>query len=135
MKESNLVGKVQTVLGPVDADSLGITLMHEHIFMDETISFMEPEDPDEKKFAHEPVQLSNLFRVRLNPFGNLDNLLFNDEEMAIKETMIFKSLGGSTITEVTPKGPMGRNPEGLIRVARKTGLNIIMGTGMFQKIY
>ena len=33
---SDLAGKVQTVLGPVDPEDLGRTLMHEHILTDLT---------------------------------------------------------------------------------------------------
>ena len=32
MEISDIVGKVQTVLGPIDPDDLGFTLTHEHIF-------------------------------------------------------------------------------------------------------
>jgi len=31
MSEGELTGKVQTVLGLIDADSLGVTLPHEHL--------------------------------------------------------------------------------------------------------
>ena len=45
---------VLTVLGPVDADSLGITLPHEHLLHDSTGYYIEPTDPEGKKFAHKP---------------------------------------------------------------------------------
>lgn len=41
--------KAQTVLGPIDSDTLGITLPHEHIFADARKNFFsEPADPAEK---------------------------------------------------------------------------------------
>ncbi|MFC1863773.1 phosphotriesterase, partial [Thermodesulfobacteriota bacterium] len=80
----------------------------------------------------EPVQISNLYWVKQHPFKNLDNLSLHDEQRTIKEVMFFKAVGGNSITEVTPKGGLGRNSQGLVRVARETGLNIIMGTGYYM---
>ena len=34
MKQTELVGKVQTVLGLIDAESLGVTSTHEHLLSD-----------------------------------------------------------------------------------------------------
>jgi phosphotriesterase-related protein len=132
MSHKDLSGKAQTVLGPIDADGLGVTLMHEHLFIDLSSNFVEPDDPVEKKLAHEPVQISNLYRIKQQPFSNLDNLSLLEEQQTINETMFFKAAGGSTIVEVTPKGGLGRNPLGLVNVARETGLNVIMGTGFYM---
>ena len=131
MKQGEMVGKVQTVLGPVSNDSLGKTLMHEHFFIDISKYFIEPTEADEIRMAHMPVNLENLYWVRQHPFCNLNNLHLDDEEMAINEAALFKMAGGGTITEVTPRGPLGRNPLGLARLARETGLNIVMGTGYY----
>lgn len=132
MSHKDLSGKARSVLGPIDADALGVTLMHEHLFMDLSSNFVEPDDPDEKRLAHEPVEISNLYWVKQHPFNNLDNLSLYEEQQAIKEAMFFKAAGGSTIVEVTPKGGLGRNPLGLVHVARETGLNVIMGTGYYM---
>jgi phosphotriesterase-related protein len=131
MKREELAGNAMTVLGPVSAGSLGKTLMHEHIFIDISKLFMEPSGENEKRMAYEKVKLDNLYWVRLHVFNNLDNLRLTDEELAIREVLLFKSAGGKTITHVTPCGELGRNPQGLARIAKKTGLNIIMGTGYY----
>jgi phosphotriesterase-related protein len=131
VKQGETVGKAQTVLGPVSTDSLGRTLMHEHLFIDISKYFIEPSEADEKRLAHEPVKLENLYWVRLHTFSNLDNLHLADEKLATREAMLFKMAGGGTITEVTPRGALGRNPSGLARIARETGLNIVMGTGYY----
>jgi phosphotriesterase-related protein len=91
--------------------------------------FMEPVAGSERHFAYQPVQLENLWWVRLHPINNLDNLRYTDEQLAIKEGARYKLAGGSTIVEVTTGGVLGRDPLGLMRVARATGLNIIMGAG------
>ena len=51
MAEATLVGKAQTVLGPVDPGVLGITSAHEHILSDMSAYFQEPEKPSEKHLA------------------------------------------------------------------------------------
>jgi phosphotriesterase-related protein len=65
---------VMTVRGPVAGDALGLTLPHEHLFLD----------------------LFRITRVR-------DGLL-NDETLAIQEAARFKAAGGSTLVEVTNHG-------------------------------
>jgi len=123
-------GKVQTVLGQINVDDLGIVLPHEHLFIDIRNYFVEPDDPDAREVAHQPISLQNLSWVRSHKVSSLDNLLLADEEMAISEAMHFKGAGGNTIVDVTPNNA-GRNPLGLVRVAKATGLNVIMGTAYY----
>jgi len=126
-----MTGKVQTVLGAIKPESLGLTLVHEHLILDLTMFYSEPRDISTKDIASQPVSLANLSWVRLHPLNNQDNLKLTDEQLAIKEASIFKKAGGATIVEVTNQGPTGRNPSGLARIANATGLNIIMGTGYY----
>lgn len=123
-------GKVQTVLGLLDPDSLGITSMHEHLLADLSVFFIEPEVASARAIAHQPLRLDNLYYVRYNANSNLDNLKLTDESMAIYEAMRFKLAGGSTLVEMSTIG-LARDPTGLARIARATGLNIIMGTGFY----
>jgi len=131
MQQKELVGKVQTVLGIIDSNHLGISLVHEHLLVDVTQHFTEPTAASEKKLAHEPVCLENLWWVRLNQKKNIDNLSHTDEQLSTKEVMLYKLAGGNTITEVTCDDLSGRDPLGLARISRMTGLNIIMGTGYY----
>jgi phosphotriesterase-related protein len=128
-------GKAQTVSGLVDGDRLGTTLVHEHLFYDASPYFKEPALEMEKQQAYQPVRLDNLYLVRLNPFCNRDNLILQDEQLAVKEALLFKAAGGHTIVDVTMSKDLGRNPGGLATVARQTGLNIIMSTGYFEEAY
>lgn len=120
---------VQTVQGVIDSKELGITLMHEHLYIDRSHLWKEPNGP-EKKFANEPVSMEILGKLRLNPYGNKDNGLMIDEDTAIKEASEFYYFGGKTIVDVTPVG-IGRDPRALFQLSRKTGLNIIMGCGYY----
>jgi phosphotriesterase-related protein len=130
MAESKSIGKVQTVLGLIDTNSLGITLMHEHLLADLSIFFMEPEDASSRELAYQPVTIENLHFVRYKCNLNLDNLKMTDENLAIKEAMYFKLAGGNTIVEMSSIG-LARDPLGLARISRATGLNVVMGTGFY----
>ena len=130
MRQEELIGKVPTVLGIVDGDSLGVTLPHEHILLDESMFFVEPTEASEKHMAHEPVRIDNLYWVKTHFGSNLDNLGLKDEQLAIKETLLFKQAGGGTIVELSNIG-FARDPLGLARIARATGLNVVMGAGYY----
>ena len=90
MRQSELVGKAQTVLGIIDADSLGVTLPHEHLLVDASAYFVEPTEASEKKLAHEPVRIDNLYWVKTHWENHLDNLGLKDEQLVIKETLLYK---------------------------------------------
>lgn len=51
-------------------------------------------------------------------------------DLAIEELMKFRALGGDTVVDPTNIG-IGRDPKALQRIARLTGLNIIMSTGLY----
>ena len=74
--------------------------------------------------------MENLGWLRYHSFENLDNLRLLDEREAIDEALLFKMAGGESIVDCTING-IGRDPEGLARIARSTGLNIIMGSGYY----
>ena len=79
-----LKGKVQTVLGPISPDDLGITLPHEHCLIDLTVLFKEPVGEKEKALAYQPVTLENIGWVRTHFNNNLDNMNLSDENVAIE---------------------------------------------------
>lgn len=94
---------ISTVTGPIDAGELGITLPHEHIFID------------------------LLREVRT------DGLL-NDPQLMAEELERFRMAGGRTVVDCTNVG-LARDPLALRRMAVKTGLNIIMGSGHYREPY
>jgi len=133
MSNSKYTGKVQTVLGLIEPEDLGITLPHEHLLIDGTVSgiyFIEPSTQSDRLLAHQPVCLENLSWVRYHYKDNLDNQQLCDEKMAIKEASEFKFWGGGTIVDQTNIG-IGRDPEAITRISRAIGLNIIMGSGYY----
>jgi phosphotriesterase-related protein len=81
MARSSIAGRAQTVLGPIPAEDMGITLPHEHLLIDFTVMFKEPESERERVLARQPVSLANLGWVRRNFSSNLDNLRLQDESV------------------------------------------------------
>jgi len=131
MEISKLVGKVQTVLGPIDPNELGFILPHEHLFIDISVRFDPPkDDPVAQAKALEPASIKNNAWLRYHYSENKDNLILDNEEVAIKEALLYKNAGGKTIVDRSNWG-LGRAPTSLAHVARATGLNIIIGTGYY----
>ena len=130
MSDNELKGQAQTVLGPVSSDILGPTMTHEHLFIDFSCMFHPPSEATIQHHAYEPVTLQNLGWVRYNSYSNRDNLLLLDEETAIAEALLYRRVGGGTIVDATTIG-IGRDPLALARIARATGLNIVMGAGYY----
>jgi phosphotriesterase-related protein len=123
-------GQVQTVLGAIAPDAMGVTLPHEHLLIDFKVMFSEPAAASDKGRAWEPVSLANLGWVRQHFNANLDNLRLTDEQVAADEIRLFKHAGGSTVVDPTP-ATLARDPLALARIARATGLNVVMGSGYY----
>lgn len=121
---------VMTVLGPVPLDNLGVTLMHEHILND-CNCWWRGHDPNfSSPICDVPITPDILSQLRNDPFANRQNCALDDEALAVKELMLFVGEGGATVVDPTCKG-IGRDPQALTRIARETGLNIVMGAGYY----
>lgn len=130
MSTEKISGKIQTVLGVIEPEELGITLPHEHLVSDGSAWFTEQTKASDKDISHRPVSLDILWWIRYHLYQNLDDVLMRDEQEAIDEAMHFKIAGGNSIVEMSNIG-LGRDPEALARISRATGLNIIMGSGYY----
>jgi phosphotriesterase-related protein len=91
------------VLGPVDADTLGVTLMHEHVLVD----FVGADRVSRERYDPEAVF------TRMRPFL----------EQA-------REAGCRTIVECTPAW-LGRDPRLLQRLSRETGVTLLTNTGIY----
>jgi phosphotriesterase-related protein len=123
-------GLVMTVLGPVPASELGITLMHEHLLNDCRCWWNKPKEPSRSRLACEPVNAGIIGELRMDPFVNLDNCTLDDERLTIAELAPVAELGGRTVVDPTCAG-IGRDPAAHVRIARGSGLNIITGGGFY----
>jgi len=137
----DMVGKVLTVNGPIDPDDLGTTLMHEHIFINNVILGKEFDNlsrltdfaATKLGFYKRPLTIDMLNAV-LEGYPNKDNLILGDEQLAIEELRDYKVQGGKGVVDATSIG-LGRNPQGLRRVANATQIHIIMGSSWYTKDY
>lgn len=123
-------GSVMTVLGPIPAERMGVTLMHEHILLDASKLWQCPCKASEMAIAEAPVSIENIGELRMNPFLSRDNCFLLDVNLAAGELGRFSELGGDTVVDPTNFG-IGRDPEALQRIARRTKLNIVMGSGFY----
>ncbi len=130
MKREARQGKIQTVLGLIEPSNLGITLVHEHLMSDGTGWFVEPEDSFERAMAYKPVTADILWWLTYHRFTNLDDMMCMDEDEAVDEVLHFKNAGGHSVVEMSNIG-LARSPKSLARISRRTGLNIIMGSGYY----
>jgi phosphotriesterase-related protein len=123
-------GMVRTVLGPIPVETMGVTLMHEHIVLDTSSWWKRPCCASEIGFAERPLDISMLGDLRMNPFLNRDNCGLLDVKVAIEELGHFVEFGGRTVVDPTNLG-IGRDPSALQRISRRTGLNVVMGAGFY----
>ena len=97
---------VQTVLGPIEPSALGFILPHEHTAI-------------------------TLWQIP----GRWDYWeLTADEPVITAELARYRDLGGTALVDVTLPG-VGRDPAWLVRLARATGLHIVMGCGWYRGAY
>lgn len=126
----SLKGKVQTVCGVIHPAELGITLMHEHFFIDCRDLVEGPSNPRELELSRLPVHMGILGWLKFNHFKSFDNMILSNEKALASEAMSFRGLGGGTIVDLTPPD-IGRDAVGLQRLSRLTGLNIVCGTAHY----
>jgi phosphotriesterase-related protein len=101
--EGGTIMQVQTVRGPIDSSQLGITLMHEHVFVLNTeVQQNYPENWNEEERGTDAI-------------GKLNEL---------------KGRGVQTIVDPTVMG-LGRYIPRIQRIARDIDLNIIVATGLY----
>lgn len=91
---------IQTVLGRILPEELGVTYSHDHLLWCPPSPYAE-QDPDLR----------------------LDSI-----EVAIQELSFFKAAGGQALVEMSTPD-VSRDPEGLREVSQRSGINVIAVTG------
>ena len=121
---------VQLVTGSIDPAAIGVTMMHEHILATAPHIAVPPVDPGERALFEAPLDFEVLRAIRFGGRANRANCGLEDESLAAEELARYVRAGGRTVVDATSRG-IGRDPEGLKRVARATGLNIVMGSSWY----
>lgn len=121
------------MLGPLDSGSLGIALTHEHALIDLRCLFEPPTDPKRRYLAEAPITADLRVILEDEPYQCKDNLLLDDESLALAELNAFQQAGGRTLVDLTVEGIAPR-PESLRRLSHRSGLNIVAGAGVYRAI-
>ena len=122
--------KVNSVCGELSRQQLGTVTTHEHVLLDLTAFYQALPVPGIEDPATQKVEMWNLGILSRDCYALKDNLLLTNEQEQEKELAFFRNAGGNTVVDASLPG-IGRDPEALRRIARNTGLNIIMGTGFY----
>ena len=124
--------RVETVLGTINAEDLGVILPHEHVVMD--VSYFcsgLPTDEKERERCYAPITMQNLNWLRHNLYkSKVNTSMYNEQEAVIEDLKIFKQAGGSTIVENTVVG-INRDIAKMVNISQSSGVNLICGTGYF----
>jgi phosphotriesterase-related protein len=117
-----------TVCGPVPAERIGPTLIHEHLHLDARplLSNLHGYTP-KGDFKLTP---ENAAEARWNPGLTPDNYDLTDIDLVVEELAPLVEAGGSCVVDVTPEG-MGRSPGALVEISQRTGLHVVMGGGAY----
>ncbi|MBM3945706.1 MAG: hypothetical protein FJ317_09530 [SAR202 cluster bacterium] len=129
-KSTGMKGKVQTVLGAIEPEELGYTLMHEHILIDAGCYFAMPEEATGRHYIGLPMAMDMLGQIGRYWGSNRDNTKMYDVADATREVLEFRYAGGGTIVDTTSVG-LARDPLAMARISRATGLNIVMGSSYY----
>ncbi|MGI5518041.1 phosphotriesterase family protein [Streptomyces sp. CA-106131] len=103
---SSMSEHVMTVQGPISPEELGFTLMHEHLLT---------------SFWH----ATHRFDLAGMP---------EDERYIVEELGRLTATGCRTLVDVTPVG-INRDPARLRDLARRTGIQVVMGCGWYRDSY
>ena len=123
-------GKIQTVGGLIEPSDLGVTLTHEHLLIDLATIQEYPVEAGARGLYEAPVSAENLGYIRHYGMTNADNARVLDVGAVIEEVSLYRQSGGDTLVEATNIG-IGRDPVGLLRISRATGVNIVMGGSFY----
>ena len=124
-------GKIQTVKGIIEPKDLGMTMTHEHVFI-EFPSTMNtpPEESHKKQIYNEPLSLKNRGLIFHHGWPNSDDRKIVDFDISINEIQKYKAAGGGAVVDATSIG-IARDPEGLLKVSNLTDIHIIMGAAYY----
>jgi phosphotriesterase-related protein len=118
---------VQTVSGPIEPEALGLTLAHEHLWMDSRplLGVHGYQATDVGAW-----DIGAAAEARWNPGSHPDNYRLTDVGATIEELAPFVRAGGRSIVELTPPS-LGRDPVRVREISERAGVHVVLGTGHY----
>ncbi len=124
------IGKIQTVTGLIDPEMLGVCLTHEHLLLDLSDLLPPPNTASARGFYASPLTVEAAAYCRnYSEFSTAHHRL-DSVETAVEELGLFKQHGGQAMIDLTLPD-IYRDPLGLRRISRTTGVHVVMGCGFY----
>ena len=120
---------VQTVLGPIAPEALGPTLMHEHLLCD-----IRPPSKRGPEHLGPEIRLDTVWAINYGTTSANRNYLLDDAELAATEVRAMLAAGGRSVVELSCGG-LAPQPDALVKIARATGAQVVMGCGHYVDEY
>lgn len=129
LDRSALKGRAQTVLGPVDPDTLGPTLMHEHVICDIT-----PPKLAATGVEGDEIDICNCWQINYGQKTSALKYKLNQRDIATREIREMVAAGGRTVVDLT-SGGLKPDPAALAAISRDSGAHLVMGCGHYVHDY
>ncbi len=124
---------VMTVRGPIDPADLGMTLMHEHLFIDLRHLWHAPVFEWQNALPDAELSLATRGLLNFDSYVSRTNLLLYDVDLTVDELNVYRALGGAGLVDLTTTGIKPR-PATLREVSERTGLHIVSGCGWYTGV-
>ena len=118
---------VRTVLGDVDPKDVGQVLFHEHVLFD----IVPPGSAGDREAE---INFQNCWQIDYRSNDNPANSHQTDPDIAAQELHHLAEDGGSLIVDQSVGG-LARDPEGLARAARASGIHVVAAAGSYTSAY
>jgi phosphotriesterase-related protein len=125
-----MMAGLMTVNGLLDLSRVNLVCPHEHIFIDLTHEAVAPKDEKSRAVFESNVSMDKLGLLRRNPYCVKNNLMLDEDGVALEEVKLLKATGCDLLVDATSIG-LGRDIERIKAVADNAGLSIVAGSGLF----
>lgn len=118
---------IETVLGAVDAATLGVTSFHDHVASDSSRLQRAGADPGP---ASDRVGPDTVDYLRESMLALADNLRLDDDDLAVHELRLAAAAGLRTLVDATSWG-LGPDHARLPDISRRSGVAIVCSYGAY----
>ncbi|KAA9108013.1 phosphotriesterase [Microbacterium rhizomatis] len=118
---------IETVLGPIDPDALGVTSFHDHLASDSSSLRRDGALPAP---ASDRVGPDTIAYVRDNMLALADNLRLDDDELLVRELAAATDAGHQALVEASSWG-LGPGHARLPGISRRSGVAVVSSYGAY----